>query len=311
MSVAVSKVDLHAPGARGGGSALRIEWGVALPGLEALGEIEAVTRNPVFAHRKVGRFGNVRRIRDAVLVLNREIDLRIDLRHWVHAVLAADGAAIEVFDAWGGGVFALRRTDATDPAAWDALIAGGGRDNPLPAFAPPPQREAERPDAAIDLAGMREAWTGMTDVHQFVPLLRRFGVSRAQALRLVGKPWARDVGAGALSCILEAARAAEMPIMVFVDSSGCTQIHTGPVREVEVAAGRLAVRAPGFSLLGDPGGIATCWVVRKPTEDGGITTLEAFGHDGVCRAILCGQRDPGTPERPEWTELALSLSDAP
>lgn len=297
------------PVAAARGTAIDADWASLLPRLEALGEISAVTRNAVFAHRKVGRFGNVRQVGDAVLVLNRDIDLRIFLPHWVHTVLAADGGGLEVFDACGAEVFGLQRTAATDAAAWEALIRACTPVE-VPKYASLPE-EALRADAEIDAEGLREAWAGMSDVHQFAPMLRRFGASREQALRLAGKPWAREVGAAALTCVLEAARAAELPIMIFVDSSGCTQIHTGVVDVVDVRGDRVEVGGPAFALVGDLGRIGSCWAVRKPSEYGGITTLEVFGLDGVCRAILCGQRDPGGTERPEWTDLALLLSDAP
>ncbi|SBV90675.1 putative hemin ABC transport system protein [uncultured Alphaproteobacteria bacterium] len=291
------------------GSFVAADWASLFARLEAVGEVEAVTRNPVFAHRKTGRFGNVRVMRDTALVLNREIDLRIFLSHWVRTVAVADG--LDVFDADGTEVFSLRRTEATDAAAWAAVIgelAAAGEEN---ATLPSRSEAAACADAEVDVAGLREAWSGLTDVHQFAPMLRRFGVSRMQALRLAGSPWARDAGAGALVCVLEAARAAELPIMIFVDSPGCTQIHTGPVDEVRVRGDRLDVRGPAFALAGDLGRIGSCWAVRKPTEYGGITTLEVFDRGGVCRAIVCGQRDPGATERPEWTDLVLSLSDAP
>lgn len=290
------------------GTGIGADWASLLPRLEALGEVAVVTRNAIFEHRKTGRFGNVRQVRDAVLVLNRDIDLRIFLPAWAHTVLAADGGGLEVFDTCGAEVFGLYRTVATDAAAWAALT-GECAAVGAPEFALPPER-ADRADAEIDVVGLREAWAGMTDVHQFAPMLRRFGAAREQALRLAGTPWARGVGAAALTCVLDAARAAELPIMIFVDSPGCTQIHTGSVDDVAVRGDRLDVRGPAFALAGDLGRIGSCWVVRKPTEYGGITTLEVFDRGGVCRAILCGQRDPGGVERPEWTDLAVSLSDA-
>lgn len=306
--IGFSNLEVSSAGT-GSRTMVRADWASLLPRLETVGEIEAVTRNAVFEHRKTGRFGNVRQVRDAVLVLNRDIDLRIFLARWVRTAATADG--LDVFDACGAEVFALRRTGATDAAAWTALIGelAADRDAPAPVPARATASEARRDDQ-VDVAGLREAWAGMTDVHQFAPMLRRFEVSRVQALRLAGKPWARDVGAGTLICVLEAACAAALPIMVFVDSSGCTQIHTGPVDDVRVHGGRVAVRGPAFALDGDLDRIGSCWAVRKPTEYGGITTLEVFDRDGTCRAILCGQRDAGVSERPEWTDLVLSLSDS-
>jgi putative hemin transport protein len=46
--------------------------------------------------------------------------------------------------------------------------------------------------------------------------------------------------------------------------------------------------------------IASVWVVRKPTVDGVVTSLELFDHSGELILMLFGQRKPGLPENIQW-----------
>ena len=69
----------------------------------------------------------------------------------------------------------------------------------------------------------------MKDTHEFFGMLGKFKVGRVQALRLVGEEFARELPPRALRSALEAASADGTPIMIFVGSGGCIQIHTGPI----------------------------------------------------------------------------------
>lgn len=64
---------------------------------------------------------------------------------------------------------------------------------------------------------------------------------------------------------------------------------------------------PGFNLHLRDEGIAEAWVVRKPTREGLISSLEIFGANGEQIAWMFGQRDPGTPERDEWRKVLSGL----
>jgi putative hemin transport protein len=57
---------------------------------------------------------------------------------------------------------------------------------------------------------------------------------------------------------------------------------------------------PGFNLHLREDRIASAWVVKKPTVDGTVTSLELFDAAGETIAMLFGKRKPGLPEMPEW-----------
>ena len=294
------------------------DWAQVLPRLESLGEVKILTRNDAIVHEKIGRFGNVSVSGTTALVLNREVDLRLFLGHWHHAFQVTTASrhgprtGILFFDLHGDAVHKIYQTEATDRAAWDALVAGLASHDQQPGLevAPRPLPLAPRADEAIDVAGLRTHWQALKDVHHFHGMLQDFGVDRFQALRLAGPELAREVGADALRRVLETAGAQDMPIMVFVGNPGCIQIHTGAVKRIVEMDGWLNVMDPGFTLHVKSDLLASAWVVRKPTREGDITALELYDHHHRNVAILVGERERGQPERQDWRDLLAALPAA-
>jgi putative hemin transport protein len=64
---------------------------------------------------------------------------------------------------------------------------------------------------------------------------------------------------------------------------------------------------PGFNLHLREDHIASAWIVRKPTVDGLVTSLELFDADGNVIAMLFGERKPGKPELDQWRALVETL----
>ncbi len=95
--------------------------------------------------------------------------------------------------------------------------------------------------------------------------------------------------------------------MVFVSNPGVIQIHSGLVSNITVTQGWLNVLDPDFNLHLRQDQIASAWVVRKPTADGVVTSLELFDHTGELILMLFGQRKPGIPENIQWRALLDGL----
>jgi putative hemin transport protein len=49
------------------------------------------------------------------------------------------------------------------------------------------------------------------------------------------------------------------------------------------------------------------WAVRKPTNDGHVTSLEAYGTEGDMIVQFFGKRHEGSIEREDWRRLVESL----
>lgn len=95
--------------------------------------------------------------------------------------------------------------------------------------------------------------------------------------------------------------------MVFVGNPGVIQIHGGPIRTVRPVGEWMNVLDDGFNLHLRTTGIAETWLVRKPTDDGIVTSVELFDAEGRQIAWIFGQRKPGQPELEAWRDLAHGL----
>lgn len=285
-----------------------LEW---LGALEAVGPMMALTRNDTAVIEKDGRYRNLDFNNPHVgNVLDEGIDLRVFLRHWRYAVAvslerrnAPPLRGIGIFDDHGEAVHKVWLRPESDVEAFDALVERFRTSAPDLSLTPPP----DPPDRAIPEAFDRERfqaeWMAMTDTHDFYFLLHRHGLARTTGLSNAPADMAREVDVGMLQRVLEGAAAAETPIMVFVGSRGCIEIHTGPVRRVVSTRGWLNVLDEGFNLHVREAGLARAWVVRKPTEDGIVTSLEVYDEAGETVCLLFGVRKPGMPEDERWRAL--------
>ncbi|MFN7193197.1 MAG: hemin-degrading factor [Rhodospirillales bacterium] len=297
---------------------LRPDWANLLACDEALGEVMALTRNRHAVHERHGVYRNLSVSGAMGLFVGEQIDLRLFLSQWRHAYAVFPNAAqprrpsLQFFDAMGRAVHKIHATPETNMPAWHALVdafADSDADADVD-FAPPPVRKPARPDSQIDAAALRAGWESLKDTHDFFGLLKRLGAERVQAMRLVGEDLARPLAVGAVRRVLEAAATWGVPIMVFVGNAGCIQIHTGPVERLKATGDWFNVLDPAFNLHLRETGIASTWLVRKPTADGVVTSVEAFDEAGETIAMLFGKRKPGESERADWRTLTAALAES-
>lgn len=283
-----------------------------------LGVVMALTRNEHCVHEKVGPYLDVSSTGMMGLVLGELIDLRVFFSQWVHAFAITtvtphgEQRSLQFFDAHGDAVHKIFLRGESDLSAWHRLVGDFRSPDQAPGIdvTPRPARAAEHPDADIDLAAFHRAWDAMTDTHEFFPLLRKFRVARTQALRLAEPRYARAVDRNTFAWIMHAARDANVPIMVFVGNPGMIQIHTGPIANIRVMDDWFNVMDPDFNLHLKEPSIDSVWIVRKPTADGIVTSLELFDADGETIALLFGKRKPGIPESEAWRKLIAQIAPA-
>lgn len=296
---------------------LRALWPAIVEALPGLGEVMALTRNAACVHEKIGVYQNPSVHQQIGLVLGPDIDLRLFYQAWAHGFAVQEQTpqgvqrSLQFFDAAGVALHKVFLRPASDVAAFARLVealADPDRSDRLTVQAPAPS-EPERADADIDVAGLRQAWGRLRDTHDFMGLLKTFGVTRTQALRLAEPRFAQAVQPEDCQGLLQAAAAQGVPIMVFVGNPGAIQIHTGPVRQVVLRGPWLNVLDPGFNLHLREDHIASAWVVRKPTVDGLVSSLELFDSQGDTIAMLFGARKPGQAERCEWRALLEPLTE--
>ncbi|MDX2266149.1 MAG: ChuX/HutX family heme-like substrate-binding protein [Hyphomicrobiales bacterium] len=312
----VSEAELVAARVGRGVVRLDVEFADVLRALPAVGEVMALTRNDHCVHEKHGAFDHVSIGPGHGLVLNHEIDLRLFMSHWrfgfavTEEVASGLRSSLQFFDIDGAAVHKVYVTGRTDRAAYDALVARFAAPDQHGdiAVTPLPAKRAELPDHDIEIDNFRAHWRALQDTHDFFSLLQEFGVSRAQAMRLAGPEFVVPVAAAALRQVMEAASASDIPIMCFVGNPGCIQIHTGPIKTLKIMGPWFNILDPGFNLHLREDAIAAAYVVRKPTRDGDVTSLELFDAGGFCFAQFFGERKPGKSELPAWRDALAAAS---
>ena len=318
----VSEAELVATGCGEHVARLDGGWSALLSELESLGPVLALTRNDAAVHEKTGVYRNVK-FTDAHnmgLVLDDDIDLRLFLDHWEMGFAVEtsweggrDGVrrSLQFFDADGTAVHKVFLTRKSDLDAYGALVDKYRHDDQsIEQRVKPVDTETdETPEAEVDVDGFLDEWAGLKDTHDFFPLLRDYDVSRRQALRFGEGRFTHRVPADSLRRLLQDAAAQEVPVMVFVGNTGCIQIHTGPINKLKATPPWYNVLDPGFQLHLNEDAIGQAWVVRKPTRDGDVTSLELLDQDGETIAQFFGKRKPGQPEREDWRSVVQALTE--
>lgn len=312
----VSEGQLLASRCGEGVTRLEGPWGALIQALPSLGHVMALTRNDSCVHEKKGAYDRIE-IGDTMgMVLNEAIDLRLFLTHWQHGYAVREESrgrmlkSLQFFDGDGTAVHKIYATDSTDLDGWRRLMARfiAGVQTPLlqtRAVAEPPPRLQD--DAEVDVHALRDGWNAMRDPHDFFAMLRRHRVTRTQALRLAGRPFARRVANSSVRQVLEHAAGTGLPLMVFVASPGVVQIHTGAVIDVKSMGPWLNVLDPDFNLHLRQDQVCESWVVSKPSPEGPVTSLELYDARGRQILQLFGKRKPGTAELPAWRQLTDTL----
>lgn len=279
--------------------------------IPTLGRVMALTRNDSAVHERKGEYQKVSFNGQMGLVLGEDIDLRLFMSHWQFGFAVDENGrrSLQFFAADGEAVHKIYLLEESNHAAYEALVAQY-RASHQPATLithPTPLPTAEADDAAIDAEGFRTAWRTMTDTHEFFGLLRQYGVTRTQALRLGPPELLRQLDPQAIDQALRAASDQQLSVMIFVASRGCIQIHTGPTERIVPTGPWLNVLDPNFNLHLKVGDIAQAWSVQKPTADGIVTSVELYDAAGNNLLLLFGKRKPGIPELSAWRELVAAL----
>ena len=320
----VSEAELVATCEGDGTVRLRGDWGALIQEIETLGEVMALTRNVACVHEKKGVYRNVKLYERHRMgaVLDEEIDLRLMLDRWrfgfaveTPAEGMQDGLrrSLQFFDASGIAVHKVFLTRQSNVDAYERLVDKYRQPNPAPPLDVVSKARApeETPDAEIDPEPFLQAWRTLKDTHDFFPLLKKHRIGRLQALRLAEGEFAHHIEPSSARQALQQAADTGMPIMVFVGSPGCIQIHTGPVNKLKEHGPWYNVLDPRFNLHLREERIAAAWVVSKPTEDGVVTALEFYDAEGGQIVQFFGKRKPGMPEMESWRDIVRSLLPDP
>lgn len=275
--------------------------------IQSLGYVMALTRNDHAVHERKGIYTKAGFNGHIGLVANPDIDLRLFMNAWHFGFAVSEGerASLQFFDQDGEAVHKIYMTDLSDKKAYQSLVhnyqAERQRD-PLQIL-PVDRSIVEKPDELIDILGFQEAWRNLKDTHDFFGLLNKFGVKRNQSMRLAPEGYAIQTSWDSLKKLFEAVSERDLEIMVFIGNRGCIQIHTGKAKRLVQTGPWFNILDPEFDMHLREDAIAEVWVVKKPTKEGFVTSIEVFDENRQLIVQFFGKRKPGIPEREDWREV--------
>lgn len=274
----------------------------------SLGHVMALTRNDHVVHERKGVYEKVSFNNHVGLVLGEDIDLRLFLGDWKFgfAVSENDRHSLQFFNSFGDATHKIYLTEKSNKEAFDAVVAkysAPDQDINLVIAEKTPKPAESETVADIDKLAFQAEWLALKDTHDFFTLLRKYNLTRKQALRNAPEGYAYRITPESMKPVFEAVSEDQLPIMVFVSNPNCIQIHTGPINKIFVMGPWLNIMDPEFNLHLRQDAIDEVWVVRKPTEDGVVTGIELIDKEGTMFNQFFGKRKPGIPELPEWPAL--------
>jgi putative hemin transport protein len=237
--------------------------------------------------------------------------VRLFFRHWGSGFAVQEPGksgvrqSLQFFDRYGDSVHKVYLEDSARRDAFQALTARFAAQPSGPLSVQP--KTFKPPPSDGDAAALQAGWDELKDTHDFVMLLARLKLERVQALRLAGPTRARPVANQSLRELLTSLAESKFPFMIFVASRGLMQIFSGTIDKVKAMGDWINVLDPGFNLHARETGIAHSFIVKKPTSDGIVTSLELYDENGETLALLFSKRSFGTPESDAWRALLAPL----
>jgi putative hemin transport protein len=287
--------------------------------VESLGKVMALSRNNEVVHERKGVYLNPSLDNPHVgLFVGEDIDLRLFFGPWKSAFAVTEGTeekprySLQFFAADGEAIHKIYLTPQSNLAKYNELVNKYKSENQENTQTVETFKNdiKELHDSEINQQDFQNDWVNLKDTHHFFGLLKKYNLTRTQALRLAPKGnYAVKVNTDALTDILNKSALSQTEIMVFVGNKGVIQIHTGAVHKIVEMNGWLNVLDPDFNLHILSNKVTDMWVVRKPTEDGMVTALECFNNEGEQVVQLFGKRKPGIPELSAWQNIVQEIEN--
>lgn len=308
---------------------LKGPWPELLKRFSDLGRVMSLTRNDSCILEHKGCFEKVNVIeghRPMATVIG-PVETRVFFNAWHVAFAVTEQKSdrvlksIQVFDRSGEAITKIYLQEkgvkeGSDEEAYQKIIEDFRSEDQSPGQEVHPYANEEYADQ-VDADALLTDWSELKDTHDFFGILKKHKVSRYEALALAAGKFTYQVDpASTPKQILDEASKSKLPIMIFAGNRGNLQIHQGTVRTVRVLdRGHtgpetwLNILDPDFNMHLKMNDVHTAWVVKKPTADGTVTSVELFDVHKKLIVQSFGLRKPGIPEIKDWALLVEKLEE--
>lgn len=306
-----------------GTTATRLEprWVELMPAIAGLGEVMALTRNEYAVHEVTDHYRIAEINADYAEVRGDSLQLRLNFKHWYIAFAVEEATphgarhSLQFFDVYGEAAHKIYLTQQSCPAAYPALIEN---------FRSPDQSDVQSVLAHFHLAQTHDSAKASADVRNYwlqPKALRncfelsidaaycRVYTSRYQALSLLSSDYSRRVANGVWRNFLYTLAYMHLRISIRVVNPGATQCHDDIIQKLMQTSPWINILNDTFNLHLQEQAIADSWVVKQPTADGTVTSLEAYDAQGGVVLILYSLNADSECDNLSWRDLMQSLPD--
>ena len=298
---------------------LRPDWQALLQTLSKQGQLMGLSRNTWAVIENTGPYprpafeGSVAVFHDTAPAL----DLRCYLQSWAYAfaVYTQKGPrslySIQIFTPWGESIHKVYFTGLDAEAQWTAVketFLSTEEALDLNTIRPEPQKTPHTPPQDRDT--FLQEWHALADTHDFFALLRRHRLTRFSAVQAAEGHFTWSLSTAQWEYFLHWVQTTQTPIMFFVGNAGIHQIYTGPVTSVTFERGWHNLHGPNLTLHFNPEGLGYLYLVKKPTREGDIYSLEVFSPEGDEVLWVFGARKPGQTVPAAWLDFIETLQKA-
>lgn len=301
---------------------LKPDWSNILKRLPELGYVMSLTRNDACILEHKGAFEkiNVFESKDHhMATVIGPIETRVFLKNW-HAAFAVKQkkrerllTSLQIFDRAGEAITKIYLQKQSDFDAYEHLVAdftseNQSRDQEVTAY---PEKKY---NLNVDTPAFLQDWSALKDTHDFFPLLRNYNLQRHHAMQLAEGNFSYPFKVSRIQEMLERCAQQKLPIMIFAGNRGNLQIHQDKVKNIRLLerghTGKeqwLNVLDPKFNMHLRLDLITSVWMVKKPTSDGLVTSVECYDDEKNLVVQFFGLRKPGQPELKDWRKLVDSF----
>ncbi len=156
-----------------------------------------------------------------------------------------------------------------------------------------------------DSKAFQDGWARLSTSEDFCLLIKRFGVTDFEALRLAGEIWAVRVSPEAFVARLQLLAELELPCALSFGHDDSMKTHRAVIEQVQCKDGCLHLLGDELCFILRKDCMDTAWVVTRPYANGVLTSLELYDKEQELVLRLSGQPELRTAA--VWQDIIGTL----
>ncbi|MCZ2328520.1 ChuX/HutX family heme-like substrate-binding protein [Bartonella sp. F02] len=313
LSIGISEAELIAAYCTiGKAKKLRVDIFTLLDNAPKVGTVMALTRNKHAVHERTGCFETIIHDQHIPMALG-EIGLRIFPKLWKFGfeyemmVFGKLTKSLQFFDKHGIAIFKVYSQDTTNMEEWNSLVEkllDADQSPVLDILSPPIQDQCNTTE--LDIKKSLNHLKRSADTQQLCEIISELQ-TKCGVVKYSGNEFAEELREEAFEMMLKQTAQQEIPITCIVGNQGCIQIFNGTIQNIKQMGPWLNILEQKFHMHMLVSGIHKVWRVRKPTNNGYISSLEVFDKTGEMIIQFFNLQQDTKGESEKWRSLLNSL----